>query len=209
MDNTGIIDGVCDGAVCSLAFHYSSSSEDRGKILAEANRILRLGGYYFITLPGSYLSPEQYKAFSKGLRKFGFEVDRNISGKVKALDYKDVPFEVWLVAARKIGAPSGEHLTMEEFRFNFEGPKISRFTGDRGTDGEEDKQSKDQERLVKHEKFQILDPENNFRPKGSPAEILGRLGLGFDEEAFKREGWKIEVRQNKDGAKVVIKKGGA
>lgn len=98
---------------------------------------------------------------------------------------------------------------MEEFRFNFEDPKISRYKGDQGAGDEEDKQSKDQERLVKHEKFQILDPENSFRPKGSPAEILGRLNLGFDEEVLKKYGWKVEVRQNKDGAKVVMKKGGA
>lgn len=205
MSNTGIRDGACDGAVCSLAFHYSSSSEDRGKILAEANRILRTGGYYFITLPESYVSPEQYRAFCKALRKFGFEVDKNISGKAKALDHKDVPFEIWLIAARKIGAPSKSDLTMEEFRFNFESPKISQFKG-YSEDDNGKKQSKDQDRLVKHERFQILDPDNNFRSKGSPSEILARLGLGLDEEMIRRYGWRVEIRENQKGTTVVIRK---
>ena len=51
MSETGIKDNSCDALVCSLALHYSKTGEDRGKILTEANRILKPGGFYIITLP--------------------------------------------------------------------------------------------------------------------------------------------------------------
>lgn len=206
MSDTKLIDGICDAVVCSLAFHYSNSAEDRGKILAEANRILRQGGYYFITLPEGYLTPEQYKSFSKALKKFGFEIDKTISGQAKAVDHKDVPFTIWLIAARKISPPTQDDLTMEEFRFNFEELKISRYKGENGGNGQAGKQKVGQDRLVKHERFLILDPDNS-QVKGSPAEILSRLGLGLTEEELKKHGWKMEVKQTfKDGTVVVMKK---
>lgn len=206
MSETGLTQGSADAVVCSLAFHYSSSAEDRGRILAEANRVLRFGGYYFITLPEGYLTPEQYRVFGKALKKFGFEIDKTISGQAKAVDHKDIPYTIWLIAARKVGIPNKGSLTMEEFRFNFEGPKISRYKGDHGDDSNGVKKAKGQDRLIKHEKFVILDPENNFQSKGTPAEVLSRLGLGLDEETIKKQGWKMEIRHTKDGAKVVIRK---
>lgn len=204
MSDTGLMANSCDAAVCSLAFHYSSSTEDRGKILVEANRILRSGGYYFITLPESYLTPEQFEAFGKALRKFGFEVDKTISGQAKAIDHQDIPFSSWLIAARKVGTPSQDDLTMEEFRFNFEGSKIAKYKEENEGKGHE-KQKESQDRLVKHERFLILDPDN-LQAKGSPAEILSRLGLGLSEEELQKHGWKMQVKQTKDGTEVTIKK---
>lgn len=201
MSETGLMDGVADAVTCSLAFHYSNSTEDRGKILAEANRILRTGGYYFITLPEGYLTSEQFKAFGEALKKFGFELDKTISGQAKAVDHKDVPFAIWLIAARKIGSPAQDNLTMEEFRFNFEGPKISRYKGENEGNGHVGKQKEGQDRLVKHEKFLILDPDN-LKVKGSPAEVLSRSGLGLTEEKLQK-GWRMEL--TKDGVHVVVK----
>ncbi len=206
MSETKLKAASCDAVVCSLAFHYSNSAEDRGKILTEANRILRPDGYYIITLPEGYLTLDQYRAFTKTLRKFGFEVDKNISGKAKALDHKEVPYAIWLIAARKVAAPINDSISMEEFRFNFEGPKISRYKGDADSGDDNDKKNKDQERLVKHEEFTILDPDNGFKPKGSPTEVLTRLGLGFDEEKLKRYGWQVDIQQKDGKTRVVIKK---
>ena len=64
----------------------------------------------------------------------------------------------------------------------------------------------DKERLVKHEKFVILDPENNFKPKGSPIDIIARSGLGWNEEVLRRYGWKVEIRQKGDDIEVIYKR---
>lgn len=204
MSDMNIQSGSADAVICSLAFHYSNSTEDRGRILREANRVLRKDGYYFITLPDNYLTPEQYKNFVTALNKFGFTLDRTISGKVNALDHKDVPFSVWLIAAKKTGIPRGEDLPMEEFHFNFEGPKISKVKpgGDEGNNGRRN----GEDRLVKHEEFTILDPDNNFKPKGSLSEVLIRLELGLDEEMLKRYGWSVEMRQKGGNTKITIKR---
>lgn len=204
MSDMGISSSISDAVVCSLAFHYSSSTEDRGRILTEANRVLRNDGYYLITLPENYLTLEQYRAFGNALKKFGFALDRNISGKVTALDHKDVPFSVWLIAAKKIGVPVGKGLSMDEFHFSFEEPKVSHYTGDKNQKDEDDRR-KEQDRLVKHEQFTILDPENGFKPKGSPKEASTRSGLALDEEMFRRLGWRVERRQKGGKTEIIIR----
>ena len=204
MSETQIKPQSCDAVVCSLAFQYSNNAEDRAKILKEANRILKIGGYYLITLPESSLEPEQYIDLKNVLSKFGFEVNRYLSGKAKATDYKDVPFSVWLLVARKVSNNVAENLTDEEFRFKFEAPKVSHYQEKEPS--RNGRLQRSAERLVKHENFVILDPEENFRAKGSPDEVLARLALGLTEANLKRWGWSVETRDSKEGTNVILRK---
>lgn len=207
MSDTDIEDGVCDAVVCSLAFHYSKSDEDRGAILIEANRVLKPGGYYFLTLPKTYITPQQFKNFSEIIKQFGLIIDKNLSGLVQAQDYKDVPFTTWFIALRKAGAPKKKTLSIEEFSFNFEQSKLVEYT-EKDEDEENNKpdlrRKKPSDRLVKHEKFSILDPENGLKSKGTTQEVLSRLGL-VDEETVRKYGWSVEIKEGKEGPKIIYR----
>lgn len=201
MSSTGIEEQSCDAVVCSLAFHYSHSSDDRAAVLYETNRVLKPEGYYLLTLPEKYLDAQQYKLFAAALEKFGFRVETRLSGKAQATDCRDVPFNVWLIVAQKVSEPESPNISMDEFRFTFENPKISHYK----VQDNPGKNGQDQERLVKHEKFVILDPDQNFKSKGSPEEIFSRAIWDEDiTKKYEQHGWQRV--QNKKGKTISLKK---
>ncbi len=110
-------DGGFDMAVCSLALYYTSlegigsdggKRTEREEALREANRILRNGGYYLVTLPRTVISPEQEPNFLGSLRKTGFEVIPELTGTVKAQGNDD--FQTYVALARKTGPPLADIL---------------------------------------------------------------------------------------------------
>jgi SAM-dependent methyltransferase len=204
MSETGIKDDSCDAVVCSLSLHYSSSAEDRARTLREANRILKTGGYYIITLHEGYIVPEQAKKLAALIEKFGFTIDAHLSGKAKATDYKENPFSVWMFVAKKTGQPQMDEMTLDNFHFTFEAPKVSKYRDGNGEkkkriDGDEDG------KLVKHEQFAITGFEDG-KSKGSPDELLRRLSLGLTEEGVRKLGWRIDTRETKEGTNVILKR---
>lgn len=203
MSETGIKDDSVDAVVCSLALHYSNSTEDRAKTVREANRILKTDGYYLISLHESYLTPEQAKKFAIQLEQFGFEVDVNLSGRGKSTDYKEAPFAVWLFVARKIGTPHKEDISLDDFHFAFEASKVSKFRDGREKTKKNDE--KENGKLVKHEKFTIIGLDDNST-KGSPDELLSRLSLGLTEQSIKKLGWAVETRKTKQGTNLILRK---
>ncbi len=112
-----------DLVLCSLGLHFAELERkdkekgivrERERAIREANRALRRNGYYIITLP-DYLEVDELK-FYEGLEMMGFEVVRELSGKVFATEPEDSRFRVYAVTARKVNRPSSE-IDKEYFEF--------------------------------------------------------------------------------------------
>lgn len=200
MSNTGIRDMTCDAAVCSLAFDCSKSAEERGRIITEANRILKNGGYYILTFPDQYLTKEEYVKFCQAIGKFGFSIEKHLSGMVKAIDHKEYPFSVWTVVAKKTAALQSHEISMDEFAFTFETPKISRYRNE----DENGDRSQYQESLIKHEQFVLLNIDNEMQGAESIDAILQRLGLGIREENLRQMGWAVERKPKGKKVEIII-----
>ncbi len=116
---TPIKDGSADLVTCSLALHDTSNKNDeRSKTLVEANRILRNGGYYIVTLPRTYVA-EDTKLLN-GFREHGFEPVQELSGFAKSVEPANVNMQTYVVVARKVSEPkknrdySKLHLTADD-----------------------------------------------------------------------------------------------
>jgi superfamily II DNA or RNA helicase len=95
-----------DLALCSLVLDQTSIEDnERERSIREANRILRQGSYYIITLPKGAINCEQEKRWREGLAQLGFEIVPELTGFVKAKEPEDVDFGIYLAVAKKVAAP--------------------------------------------------------------------------------------------------------
>ncbi len=102
-----------DLAVCSNSLNDTSLEQggttEREQAIREANRILKEGGYYVLTLPRGVITEDQAGNIQTGLQHLGFEIVPEFTGFAKSTD-AETGFNVYVATARKTGAPSPEPL---------------------------------------------------------------------------------------------------
>lgn len=122
-----ITDGVIDAFDASMMMHWTDNSplngeemSERALILQELNRVIRMNGLLTITVPSTYLTPEQCGRWLVGLEKyFGFRMmDGLPSGLLRATDYRPEPIS-WMLNLEKIGEPN-LGFSLRDLRFDFE-----------------------------------------------------------------------------------------
>jgi superfamily II DNA or RNA helicase/ubiquinone/menaquinone biosynthesis C-methylase UbiE len=114
-----------DLAVCSLALHTSRLSlmykketvRERELAIREANRVLRAGGYYLITLPKTRIIENDLQTFHKGLEQLGFEV-LPFSGFYRSKQSSS--FKVYLGAFKKKSSPCKEPLNDDALKWEMD-----------------------------------------------------------------------------------------
>ncbi len=110
-----------DLALCSSSVYYTSLEENNGftereQSIREANRILRDGGYYIITIPpDKKVNNKIRNRFEKGLNDLNFKVVPELSGFVKAKEPKGSNFKAYVVVSKKIGDPTSKGLDKNQF----------------------------------------------------------------------------------------------
>ncbi|MDP1694845.1 MAG: SNF2-related protein [Candidatus Woesearchaeota archaeon] len=115
-------DGTFDFALCSMGLDILPNNEAepaRVKAIAEANRILKTGGHYLITLPGPSV-PEDDSTIRETMEESGFEVVPELTGFVRAKD-KQVGTNIYVLTARKkdnLPADFNPSQLAEKFKLN-------------------------------------------------------------------------------------------
>lgn len=120
-----------DFALCSMALDIlpnSSTEPGRVKAIAEANRILKDGGYYVFTLPASAV-PEDDKRFREGIQRLGFETVSELTGFVKSKD-KKINSQIYVLTAKKNKEiPESQDMSSLTNYFELNASKIARKKG--------------------------------------------------------------------------------
>ncbi|TAL48350.1 methyltransferase domain-containing protein [archaeon] len=101
-------------AVASLSFDYTSNEKtedlihtERENAVREANRVLKDGGYFVVTLPHGVVDKNASQKLERGLTGLGFEVVPELTGIVRSGD-NNADFQVYLMTARKTRQPSAQ-----------------------------------------------------------------------------------------------------
>lgn len=99
--------GTFDLALCSMALDILPNTQDepaRARAVAEANRVLKLGGHYIITLPANIIPDEEQNLVS-GFSSLGFEPIPELTGFVRSTDER-INSNIYVLSAQKmIDAP--------------------------------------------------------------------------------------------------------
>jgi len=100
----GVDDQSFDLAVMSLVLHYGNAEDgSRTRMLLEANRVLRPGGYFVLTLPTNRVADDSSRRdLERGLTILGFEMMGGKNGIVRAVDSIDKEFKVYAALCRKV-----------------------------------------------------------------------------------------------------------
>jgi superfamily II DNA or RNA helicase/ubiquinone/menaquinone biosynthesis C-methylase UbiE len=114
-----------DLALCSLALHTSKLNlrhkkgivNERELAIREANRVLRTGAYYLITLPKTRIVEKDLPIFNLGLEKLGFDV-MPFSGFYKSK--QNSSFKVYLGAFKKRAEPCSEPLDEDALKLEMD-----------------------------------------------------------------------------------------
>jgi len=163
--------GMFDLVNCALALEYTRletrtkdvSRDERVKTLLEANRVLREGGIYTLTIGEESCAPEEFTRFCQALRNnFGFEIIEEFTGTAEAVKSPEDPgFKVNVIVAKKIGEPNLEGLSLKDLLF-------SRVSDSGSSRGKSTKRDPNAHKGFHHTKFRInrqeeqefkLDPE--------------------------------------------------
>ncbi|MBI4181450.1 MAG: methyltransferase domain-containing protein, partial [Candidatus Aenigmarchaeota archaeon] len=105
LQSLGIPDGRFDLAVLSLALHYGTREGGRKRMVLEANRVLRPGGSFILTVPDGYVDRGEIGQLERGLEALGFSPVEGRHGIARALDSTDRDFSVYAALCTKAADP--------------------------------------------------------------------------------------------------------
>lgn len=103
---------VCANSLNDTSLELYGGFTERELAIREANRILKQGGYYIMTLPRGVVTEEQGARLQEGLQQLGFEVVPEFTGFARSTD-ENTRFNIYVATARKVGGPSPERLSKE------------------------------------------------------------------------------------------------
>jgi len=100
LDMYGIQANEYDLGVLSLALHYAKV-EDRKKVIFQANKAIKKDGYLLLTLPENIIQDDGPELLARGLDLGGFDVIKERTGFVRAIDSDESDYKVFVAVARK------------------------------------------------------------------------------------------------------------
>ncbi len=116
--------GMFDLVNCALALEYtrletrikSPERDERVRTLVEANRVLREGGIYLLTIAEDSCTPEEFTGLCHVMQKhFGFEIMGEYTGSAESVCQPGEPgFQVHCAVAKKVGEPNLEGLNLKD-----------------------------------------------------------------------------------------------
>ena len=181
----------------SLMLHWTTNSiislqksgfySERAKVIAELNRVTKQDGTVIITLPPSYLTPDQFEVWKNALEQyFGFVISKDVpSGLLKATDFKTESVS-WVFNLKKVAEPESFLPNISVLNFEFENPVRRISSSGNGT-----RNPKSVIQAMPHREFEIVEPSTGRSSKLSyqPPSVdeLEKLLFGEDEKSFSSE----------------------
>jgi SAM-dependent methyltransferase len=142
-----------DTVSCCLVCHHLKEQPDVQVFFRSAFSCLEDTGKIVITLPsGSVSNYDWMDKISKGLKNFGFTIDRDLSGLVKSTDNSHSIFWMFIFAGTKTeDIYKGDFFIDRDFGFS-----LCRTPESRVEKGIKAKETSMKERLTKHTKFRLI-----------------------------------------------------
>lgn len=177
-----IASGSFDAVDASMILHWTNNNplpqedieeiSERAFVLQELNRVTYMNGLVTISVPSTYLTPEQFGRWTATLEQFfGLRVRRDLpSGLLRATDYRPESIS-WIFNLEKIGEPK-KGFSLRDLRFDFEQiVKIisqTKLRNGNGTIGVS--------QPIPHSEFEIVQPEG-----GKKNELTYRRPLSYSD----------------------------
>ena len=109
-----------DLAISSLVLHYGNYQKGgRKRMLLEASRVLKNGGYFILALPTSIVQGEGREKLEEGLLGLGLKPLESRTGYAKAIDGIEKDYEVYVTLCQKIHSNGEEIYTNDQYNQNF------------------------------------------------------------------------------------------
>lgn len=103
---------VCANSLNDTSLELHDGFTERELAIREANRILKEGGYYIMTLPRGVVTEGQGARLQEGLQQLGFDIVPEFTGFACSIG-DDTGFNMYVATAQKVGEPSPEPLNKE------------------------------------------------------------------------------------------------
>ena len=144
-----------DTVVCGLVCHHLKTQSEVVTFFSNANRVLKPQGSLVITLPSGSISKTSnlYNLFD-AIEKFGFKVNRELSGLVLSTDSSHSLFWMFLIIAVKVSEKISDIFIHPDFGF-----PLFRTPVTREEKGAQARKTLTKKRKVKHEDFKLITAE--------------------------------------------------
>ena len=141
-----------DTVVCGLVCHHLKEQAVIVNFFSEANRVLNNGGSLVITLPsGTVSTASRLTTIIDAIEKFGFRIDRNLSGMALSTDSSHSLFWMFVIIARKVSEDTARVFIHPGFGFHDYRTPVTR-----EEKGAQAKETAAKQRRVKHEAFTLI-----------------------------------------------------
>jgi len=145
-------ESIFDTVICGLVCHHLKTQSDITSFFSNANHVLKPAGALVITLPsGSISKTANLKSIENALEKFGFKVNRKLSGLVLSNDSTHSLFWMFLIIAEKISGKTGSTFISTDFVF-----PLYRTPVTRKEKAVHAKETVKKTRTVKHKYFELI-----------------------------------------------------